>query len=285
MKVSRFTSPSCHVFYPENPLPLVLDSPHSGGDYPPDFNHTCSWHDLRGAEDSCVDEIFADAPTLGAPLLCARFPRSYLDVNREITDIDPLLLSAPWQGATAPSMRSAAGFGLVRRLIRAGVPIYANTLSQKDIQTRIDRYYLPYHTMLSTLLDAAHPFSGQVWHLNLHSMPPPETGSKTPDIVLGDRDGTSCGRDFLHMVRGCLTRMGYRVAINDPYKGVEILRRYGAPHAGRHSLQIEISKHLYINEKTHEKTDGFLPLKDHMTDMIRQCIDYVLGQALPLAAD
>lgn len=263
----------------------MLDSPHSGRNYPADFDYSCLLNDLRKAEDSYVDEIFDKAPALGGPLLCARIPRAYIDVNRNITDIDPLLLDSPWQGPIAPSNRSAAGFGLVHRLVRPGMPVYGRRLSQGEIQKRIDRYYTPYHSVLSALLDDAVFLFGCALHLNLHSMPSCG-GTRTADIVLGDRDGTTCGRDYLYMVRDNLIRMGYRVALNDPYKGMEILRRHSAPRKGRHSLQIEISKHLYMNEKTLEKTENFVRLKSDMTDFIARCItDLQTQQTFPLAAD
>lgn len=286
MRVSCFSSPAFHVLYPEGPCPLVLDSPHSGSEYPEDFGYACPMDALREAEDTWVDEIFADAPGWGAPLLCARFPRSYIDPNRCLTDIDPLLLETDKGGAAESSSRSAVGYGLIRRLVRPGLPVYGRKISDDEINNRINRFYAPYHEALSSLLDEAVFRFGSVWHLNCHSMPSPDRRGG-PDIVLGDRDGTACGRDFLGMVRDSLIGMGYRVAINDPYKGVEILRRYGAPGAGRHSLQIELSKQLYMNEKTQERTEGFVRLKSDMTEMVRQCIDYVQsqGQALPLAAD
>src|SRR5262249_33301128 len=73
-------------------LPLVLDSPHSGSVYPDDFGFCCPLPVLRRAEDAFVDELYEAAPALGATLIGALFPRSYLDPNRAPDDLDPGML-------------------------------------------------------------------------------------------------------------------------------------------------------------------------------------------------
>jgi N-formylglutamate amidohydrolase len=118
-------------------LPLVLDSPHSGALYPEDFAYCCPLPVLRRAEDSYVDELFAAAPSHGATLIGALFPRSYVDVNRAADDFDPGLLA----GALPPFLvpRPATRVGLVRRHAQPGVPIYDRKLSPDDILARIER--------------------------------------------------------------------------------------------------------------------------------------------------
>ncbi len=59
-------------------IPLVLDSPHSGSDYPESFDTTVPLTVLRRAEDMYVDDLFADGPELGAPLVSALYPRSFM---------------------------------------------------------------------------------------------------------------------------------------------------------------------------------------------------------------
>ena len=67
-------------------IPLIFDSPHSGNIYPNDFKHNTTFEKLRQAEDSYVDELYNEAPDIGAILLKANFPRSYIDPNRAETD-------------------------------------------------------------------------------------------------------------------------------------------------------------------------------------------------------
>ena len=250
---------------PATPLPLIFDSPHSGTHYPDDFAYVCAFGDLQRAEDRFVDELFACAPEYGGVLLCAHFPRSYIDVNRGIDDIDPVILAESWpHGEINPSSRSDAGIGLIRRLVRPGMPLYDQPLSVAAISHRIENYYKPYHAALEKLMNEAHYNFGQVWHINCHSMPSASARPKQPigingyggletDFVLGDRDGTSCDLDFTHALRDFLRGLGYTVTINDPFKGVELVHRYSAPARGLHSLQIEINKALYMNEDTSEK--------------------------------
>jgi len=255
-------------------LPVLFDSPHSGTRYPPEFRFACPFGLLRQAEDTFVDELFAAAPASGATLLMALFPRSFIDANRADDDIDPLLLDAPWPGPADPSDKSALGMGLVRRLARQGVPIYDRRLAPAEIADRIERYHRPYHAQMADILDALHGRFGVVWHVNCHSMPstgaagPGTDPGARPDFVLGDRDGTTCEPGFTRLVARALESQGYRVALNHPYKGVELVRRYSNPARGRHSLQLEINRRLYLNEETLEKHSGFEQLRRALTRLI-----------------
>ena len=267
--------------------PLVLDSPHSGNLYPDDFNYACPRAWLQETEDAFVDEIFADAPRLGAPLLAALFPRCYIDPNRAEDDIDPLLLDAPWPGRINPSTRSDLGMGLIRRLYKTNrpVPIYDRFLGPAEIEGRLDTCYRPYHKALETLLNEAYGVFGSVWHLNCHSMPAPGQSRPAPDIVLGDRDGTTCDPGFTRHIASLLKDMGYRVAVNRPYKGVELVRKFSDPAQNRHSLQIELRRSLYMDEHTRAKTAGFSRTRANMQSLVRQIIDYTKKNMADLAAD
>lgn len=257
----------------QEPSPLVFDSPHSGSIYPPDFLYSCPLPLLRQAEDAYVDELFAFVPDLGATFLSALFPRSYIDLNRAPDDIDPEVLADPWPYPLYPTEKSAMGMGLIRRLCKPGVPLYDGRLSVAQVAERIERYYRPYHAQLGGVIDALHNRFGFVWHINCHSMPtvaiPARGGTlQRPDFVLGDRHGTTCGPHLTAFVKSVLEELGYTVWINDPYQGVELIRRYSNPAQGRHSLQIEISRHLYMNEETLEKHDGFDVLIDRLSSLV-----------------
>lgn len=281
---------------PEQSLPVIFDSPHSGTIYPKDFNYACDFKDLQRAEDAYVNELFSAAPDHGASFLHAFFPRSYLDVNRAADDIDEELLSEPWPETAEPinpTNRSHAGIGLIRRLVKPGVPVYGEKLSPADIQNRIEKYYTPYHEALENLIKTAHYNFGQSYHINCHSMPSAVSKNsftrinpfQSPDFVLGDRNGTSCDLTFTHALRDFLKSKGYKVAINDPYKGVELVERYSAPATGRHSIQIEICRSLYMNEITCQKSKNFNKLQSDITDLISFISDYAKSNLTDLAAD
>jgi N-formylglutamate deformylase len=279
------------LIQPDMGLPLVFDSPHSGTVYPADFDYSCPFQALEKAEDKFVDELFMDAPDMGATLLAAEFPRSYIDVNRCERDIDVDLLEDIWPEEIAATPRSHAGIGLIRRLVKPGLPLYTRHLKSSEIKARIETYYRPYHQALQKVIEDLHYTHGQVWHINCHSMPTQEgnafraTPLKAADFVLGDRDGTTCDIAFTHAVRDFIRSMGYRVSINDPYKGVELVRRYSAPSTGRHSLQIEVARNLYLNEENYHKSSNFNKMKADINKLISFCASYVQAQSLPLAAD
>jgi N-formylglutamate deformylase len=258
-------------------LPLVLDSPHSGSVYPEEFDYRCPLPALRRAEDAYVDELYAAAPEHGATLIAALFPRSFIDPNRALDDLDPAILS----GALPPELtpRPMTRVGLVRRHARPGVPIYAGKLDPHDVLARIERYYTPYHGALDEACDELHREFGAVWHINCHSMPSDarRAGVKGEhgDFVLGDRDGTTCGSEFTDVVAGFLRGLGYEVRVNDGYKGVEIVRRQGRPQQRRHSLQIEVDRALYMDQQTLEKLPGFDCLQTDLARLVATIADFV----------
>lgn len=263
------------------PIPLVLDSPHSGTEYPADFDHLPSRAVVRQAEDTHVAELYAAAPGLGATLVEALFPRAYIDPNRNVADIDPELLIGAWPGPVAPSRKTELGIGLVWRLAHGGAPMYARKLAVAEVQRRILDYYEPYHRSVASALDERHREFGAVWHIDCHSMPAvgdlmsDDPGRARADFVLGDRDGSTCEPEFTAFVAATLAATGYEVAINDPYKGVELVRKFGRPGERRHSLQIEVNRRLYMDEATLEPNAGFAPLQRNLTRLLEATAEFV----------
>jgi N-formylglutamate deformylase len=275
MEVLRWHDPR------RTPLPLVLDSPHSGTDYPADFDHLPPRMLVRQAEDTFVGELYAIGPEIGATLVEALFPRAYIDPNRNLADIDQALLSEPWPGPVTRSRKTELGIGLVWRLAQGGVPMYSRALSIAEVERRIRQCYEPYHAAVAAAIDERHRQFGAVWHINCHSMPAvgdvmsDDPGRARADFVLGDRDGTTCEADLTAFVAQTLEQMGYKVAINDPYKGVELVRRHGRPSERRHSLQIEINRRLYLDEATLAKTAGYSKLQTNLQRLLDALSSYV----------
>ncbi len=266
-------------------LPLVLDSPHSGTHYPADFDHLPPRAVVRKAEDTHVEALYASAPSLGATLIEALFPRAYIDPNRHVSDLDPAVVEDAWPGPLAPSRKTELGIGLVWRLAQGGVPMYARPLPAAEIERRIALCYEPYHAAVAAALDERHRAFGAVWHVNCHSMPAvgdvmsDDPGRARADFVLGDRDATTCEPEFTAFVAASLSGMGYDVAVNDPYKGVELVRRHGRPAERRHSLQIEVNRRLYMNEATLERTASFAALQADLARLVEALADYVRARA------
>lgn len=269
------------------PVPLVCDSPHSGTQYPDDFGYAVPFDVLRGGEDTDVHVLWQALPSVGATLLAAEFPRAYIDPNRDIEDIDADLLAEPWPTPLQPSEKTRLGIGLIWRDAEKNgkSPIYARKLSVAEVQNRIATCHAPYHAAMREQIEAAYARFGAVWHLNLHSMPADSYESlqirsdhPLADFVLGDRDGSTAAPEFTALVAESLRKRGFSVAINDPFKGVALIARLGRPAERRHSLQVEIHRGLYLDEKTRERSAGFDALQDALTAVSREIADYVKDQ-------
>ena len=150
--------------------PVVFDSPHSGSVYPDDFGHCIDRIHLRRTEDAFIDELFGDAPAMGATLLCALFARSYVDPNRSCDDIDPSMLEGQWPNAANPGEKTLLGIGLIPSREPGGA-VYDRLLGVEEACRRIANYYWPYHRELQQALDGAQQLAGAFWHVNCHSMP------------------------------------------------------------------------------------------------------------------
>ena len=273
---------------PGAPAPLVLDSPHSGEDYPADFDCAVPRELLRQAEDTHVARLWRGALAHGATLVEANFPRAWIDPNRGLEDIDPALFAAgeTWPGPVKLTRKTEQGIGLVWRLARGGAPMYARGLSVAEVERRIDRCWRPYHDALARALDERHAEFGAVWHVNCHSMPAvgdawsDDPGRERADVVLGDRDGTTCDAAFTRFVGELFAARGYSVAVNDPYKGVEIVRKHGRPAERRHSLQIELKRTLYMDEATLAPNAGYAKLERDLAAVARELAAYAAAGPL-----
>jgi N-formylglutamate deformylase len=242
-------------------VPLVFSSPHSGRAYPKDFLATArlDQQTLRRSEDSYVDELFAAAPALGAPLIVATFPRAFCDVNREPWELDPAMFEddlPSWVNTT--SVRVGAGLGTIAKVVANGEAIYGIRLRFAEAQYRVRAFWQPYHAALGGLIDTTRDAFGRCLLVDCHSMPHAATRGcrPAPDIVLGDGHGACCDPLLIRVVEQSLCNRGYRVKRNDPYAGGYVTRHYGRPATGVHALQIEIARHLYMDEATLERQAG-----------------------------
>jgi N-formylglutamate amidohydrolase len=261
-------------------LPLVLASPHSGSEYPPDFLAASRLDPLalRRSEDSFVDELFAAASRLGAPLLSARFPRAYVDVNREAYELDPAMFSDALPGfVNAASPRVRIGLGTIARIVASGEEIYAKKLRFAEAIQRIEGLYHPYHQALRRLIEETEGVFGGCLLIDCHSMPSAAGsggGQDAADIVLGDCHGASCAPQIIDAASGFLVERGFVIAVNAPYAGGFTTGFYGRPRAHRHALQIEINRALYMDERSYRRKPRFARLVKDMAELVQR-----LGQA------
>ncbi len=274
--------------------PIVFSSPHSGSIYPRRFLDSARLDAtaLRRSEDAFVDELFAGVRALGAPLLRARFPRAYLDLNREAYELDPRMFDGRLPGfANTRSVRVAGGLGTIARVVGESQEIYAGRLSVTEALARIERLYKPYHACLRSLLDRAFRQFGVAILIDCHSMPSMPTATLgidkrvTTDFVVGDRYGTSSAVDLVEVVERAMRQRAYVVQRNKPYAGGYITEHYGTPQAGIHAIQIELNRALYMDERRLVRTERFASVAADIAAIVAELAAFVAGYGLKAAAE
>src|ERR1700759_608750 len=243
--------------------PIIFNSPHSGSVYPHEFL-TASRMGLPAlgrSEDSFMDELIADLSGRGFPTVRVNFPRSYVDVNREPYELDPrMFLGRLPSFANTRSMRVAGGLGTIPRVVGDGQEIYRERLSVDDALGRIEALNKPYHRALRRLINKAHQAFGSVILVDCHSMPSigiSRDEPRRPDVVIGDRYGTSCAPRLPDTVEEIMASLGYSIGRNKPYAGGFITEHYGNPASGLHSIQLELNRAIYMDERRRERGPRF----------------------------
>jgi N-formylglutamate amidohydrolase len=243
--------------------PIIFNSPHSGSVYPPEFLKASRIDvaALRRSEDSFMDELIGGMSKLGFATVTVNFPRSYVDVNREPYELDPrMFLGRLPSFANTRSMRVAGGLGTIPRVVGDGQEIYRERLSVDEALARIEALYKPYHRALRRLINKAHQAFGTVVVVDCHSMPSVGVSRdepRRPDVVIGDRYGTSCAGLLPDMVEETMRRLGYSVGRNKPYAGGFITEHYGNPASGLHTIQLELNRAIYMDERRRERAQRF----------------------------
>lgn len=268
---------------------VVFSSPHSGRDYPRDMldRTVLPPQHIRSSEDAYVDELFAAAPLMGAPLIASRIPRAYVDLNRSAEELDPALI----RGVNRPvrNPRVSSGLGVIPRVVGGGRAIYSGKLELAEAQARIDRHWRPYHDALQGLLNESHALFGHAILIDCHSMPREALtsgpGGIRPDVVLGDKFGASATDAVVSQIEAGFQDEGFRVARNLPFAGAYIAQHYGRPSQGQHAIQIEIDRSLYLDEPSQRKSAGFLALRDRLSRVMARLVTITPGRRTDLAAE
>lgn len=263
--------------------PIVFASPHSGRIYPESFVDMCAADrmDLRRVEDAYVDRILSEVSSTGAPVIRGLIGRAFIDLNRAESEMDRTMFrDAPSHWTGQRSSRVAAGLGCIPRVAHRGVAIYRQKLGVDEARARINHVYKPYHQALEALLRRAQAMFGQCWLVDCHSMP--AEGSRPgsdPDIILGDRFGAACDRQFTDFVEGLFQKRGYSTGRNSPYAGGYATMKHGRPARGRHALQIEIRRSLYMDEYEVEPHDGLVRLRQHLSEIAEELCRFTRASA------
>ena len=273
--------------------PMVFNSPHSGSVYPKEFlaSSRIDLPALRRSEDSFMDDMIRDLAARGFGTVQVNFPRSYVDVNREPYELDPRMFTGRLPSfANTRSMRVAGGLGTIPRVVGDGQDIYRERLDVDDALKRIEILYKPYHRALRRLINGAHRAFGTAIVVDCHSMPsvgvsrdePPR-----PDVVIGDRYGTSCSPLLTDTVEDTLKQLGYSVGRNKPYAGGFITEHYGNPASGLHTIQIELNRAIYMDERRRERGPRFAQVVADFSAVADAIAEIPLGNlgSFPVAAE
>lgn len=252
---------------------IVLTSPHSGHNYPRAFLEASKLNEtsIRSSEDAFVDDLFGLAPALGLPLLAAEFPRAWCDANREPWELDPSMFADKLPDyVNSASPRVAAGLGTVARIVGAGKPIYARKLYFHEAEQRIKQCWRPFHAALAGLIAECRSQFGYCLILDCHSMPSPVgRQDRQTDIILGDGHGTTCAPALSAFIEANLSARGFTVSRNSPYAGGFITRYYGRPDEAVQTIQIEIARGLYMDERQMARKPTFAAMRERLGQFIQ----------------
>ena len=289
--MSRIETEAYVLTHPhERTSPVIFASPHSGRDYPQGFlaQAVLDRHAIRSSEDAFVDRLFDMAPGLGAPLLAARVPRAYIDLNRAADELDPSVIEGIARAPHNP--RISSGLGVIPRVVAGGRAIYRGKLPLTEAEARIRRFWHPYHQALAALVEETRAAFGQAVLIDCHSMPHEaieahtRPGQPRPEVVLGDRYGATAGREVMERVEAAFAGAGLRVGRNAPFAGAYVAQAYGRPSRGVHVVQVEIDRALYMDEVRVEPLAGFEGFRRLIAGVVAELVT-AAGPARQLAAE
>ncbi|MDX5349544.1 MAG: N-formylglutamate amidohydrolase [Paracoccaceae bacterium] len=268
--------------------PVIFASPHSGRDYPASFlaQALLDRAAIRSSEDAFVDQLFDCAPAIGAPLLAARVPRAYLDLNRAADELDPAVIEGIARAPHNP--RVSSGLGVIPRVVAGGRAIYRGKLPLAEAESRLRRFWHPYHQALAALVEETRAAYGQTVLIDCHSMPHEaieahtRPGQRLPEVVLGDRYGVAAGREVMDRIEAAFAGAGLRVGRNAPFAGAYVAQAYGRPSRGVHVVQVEIDRALYMDEARIEPLAGFQAFRALIAGVVAEL---VRPEGMALAAE
>lgn len=262
------------------PVPVLVDVSRSGREYPHDFRSPIPFTVLHDNVSMYVEELCAAAPGLGATLLYACFPNTYVDTNRSSADIDARLIDGTWPGEIEQSDFTERGLGLIKRLSRYGEDMQERKLTVAEVQARLDDYHEPYHQELARVLAVLQGRSGRAFQISCHCMSAVgapthvDPGQERADFNLGDVHGTTCSPELMKFMTETIEARGHSVSVNFPYYGGYLTRRHCDPENGVESVFVEINKRMFIDTATFKRTDGFSAVKATMDHLIAEVCRY-----------
>lgn len=264
--------------------PLVLSIPHAGTVFPEEFLKAVipTVTELRKNEDLFVKDLLMPAiKDHGITALCLNINRSFIDVNRAKLELDPsMFYDYPKDDIGLNRQRARYGLGIVHKLTADSHPIYAKPISYQEVEQRIKKVYDPYHNRLQELIAAITEKFGFCLVLDCHSMPSKICSiiSENPriDICLGNLFEQSCPNKISFFVENELSKREYYVSKNRPYSGAFITFNYCEPRKQSYTLQLEINREIYADEKLLKENTNFQQVRYDLSKIIVNLAHFLL---------
>ena len=258
------------------PSPVLVEVPHSGLLLPPEVESEIDASPLAVLRDSdiYVDQLYQGAPGNGATLLVARVSRYVVDLNRGPDEVDSAAVPRH------PRARHIPARGVVWRARTDGTPLLRSPLTIEQFSRRLELFYEPYHQALRDVATKIHEQHGRVMILAAHSMP--SAGRRMigggpvrrADVVPGTRGRSTADGRIIDLIDSHFREAGLSVKHDDPYRGGWTTSRYGVPKRGQHAVQIELSRALYVDERTNEvKKNDFAELQTVLDQLVAKLGD------------
>ncbi len=254
---------------------MVISVPHAGRLFPKEFleNIAVSEKELRASEDCFVDELLMKASDAGIPMISMNISRSFVDANRDKIELDAsMFYDYPHDDNCQDSNRCKVGLGVIHRVADNKKNIYADKISYKEAMERIKNVYDPYHKRLAQLIDKAHKKFGFCFVLDCHSMPSKICSmlidDKQIEVCIGTLFEQSCPASLYEFMKKEWVEKGYNALYNCPYSGAYITFNYCQPRKKTFSMQLEVNRALYLQEKTYKKNNNFQKLSDDLGGVV-----------------
>ncbi len=255
--------------------PLIISIPHAGKIFPHEFLQASPLNiqELRSTEDLFVDEMLFPLAEKGLSIISLNIARAFIDVNRDKIELDEKMFEDyPADKIVFENSRCRSGFGLIHRVNAQSKPIYKDLLSYQEVQQRIKNIYDIYHKRLNFLINRCVQKFGFCYLLDCHSMPSKicsimQDDSKI-DICIGDLFSQSCPIQKSDVLIEALRQKGYQVVKNIPYSGAYTTFNYCQPRKNIYTLQLEVNRALYADEKTLSLNTNFEKLQKNLSSSI-----------------
>lgn len=235
-------------------IPFFVSIPHSGERIPEQtpWLKTLPEEVLMSDVDRYVDALYGPAlDQLKIPYQTTEWHRYAVDLNRFPTDVDQdSVIGSEKKSGTHPD-----GYHWV--MTKNEIRLMPAPLTREIHKELTQLIFEPFHEgVRNHYAFFKNKNFKNVYHIDAHSMPSLGTrmhkdpGELRAEIVVSDCLGKSCSKNFRDLVIAAYATAGFKVGYNWPYVGGRVTEHYGKPESGKHAIQVELNRGLYMDEKT-----------------------------------